>query len=296
MSKSIGIKIQFCFPKTTSVKTKAAFVDAMMRDMKNDKKIGYAGYAEKSYLHSALSERIRRCDIKKYRPLPAPMKTHIEETIVATVRKCNASLALPEKSLFVFVFPWLPPFRSHDKIMGFVTGFTPYAGVITIYLSSEKYSSTHLEETIAHEYAHAVFFHYHPLSDAADGSSPHTMQNALVSEGLADAFAEEILGRASAVPQALTEKQSAHALEKVHSVLKRIFDREGIRLYRDLFFGGNGWKKWTGYAIGYRVVQSFRKKSHGLSWKKLVRMNPDEIFNGSPFVRQSQGKDTSRKI
>ncbi len=47
------LKINFCFPEAVGT-SKDAFVGAVVRDMRSDKNVGYAGYIKKEYLKNHL--------------------------------------------------------------------------------------------------------------------------------------------------------------------------------------------------------------------------------------------------
>lgn len=270
MPKSKLVDIQFCFPRFFG-ESKKAFVDALIRNIQSNKKIGYAGYSYKKYLREAISYRFNDDNIKDYKLLPTINKNKLIEVVQSVVHKCDKELPLLTPPLFVFVFPWFPQ-KNTAGLQG-VTGFTPYSNTIHLFISPNKFSIRSLMETIAHEFNHAIFFHNHPFEQ--------TLIDTIIFEGLAGNFEEEIINRGHSAPSiALTIKESKRVL---HS-LEPLLNSKDYNLYRDVFFGNKKYKKWTGYSIGYWIVKSFRKKYPTLSWKKIMEMSNKKILDKSTFI------------
>lgn len=282
MPKSKLAKIQFCFPKFSG-KNKKAFVDALIRDVPLDKKIGYAGYSKRMHLRNDISWRFANSNIREYRPLPNSKRKRIGKLILSILQKCHRKLPAPVFPLFVFIFPWLGPFDKNDRLMGRVTGFTPYNNTFHIFVSPSEFSSKSLRQTIAHEFNHAAFFHYHPLNPN-NQSSKQTIRDVLIWEGLAENFTKEITKAESPIATALTEEKAVKAFHKLKPMLDT-WVKEKNDAYETIFFGGSGYKKWTGYSIGYHIVRIFRIAYPKKSWRKIIMMNPRWIFDKSPFTK-----------
>ncbi|OHA97118.1 MAG: hypothetical protein A3C63_01375 [Candidatus Zambryskibacteria bacterium RIFCSPHIGHO2_02_FULL_39_82] len=272
MSKLNDVKIFFCFPNST-IKTKGIFVDALIRDVQPNRKVGYAGYLKKVYLHKHLSGYFNSKNINTYRPLLAGNKNKIEKIIQLVAQKCLEQL--PLSSLFVFIFPWLG--EKYNTAFGGVNGFAPYASTVHLFISLTRFSSQSLKETLAHEFSHAVFFYYHK------SALKLTLLETLVFEGLAENFREEVVGeKPSSWSTALNKKQCVSALLSLkQSLYSRKYD-----LYHDVFFGSKKYKRWTGYSIGYKIIKSFRETYPEKSWKEVMKMKPETIFAMSPFTKK----------
>jgi len=271
MTQSNIVKIIFCSPQSTTM-SKEAFVDALIRDIRSDRKIGYAGYIKKTSLSDYLSRRISN-NLEIYKYLTLDDKRRIKKIIQSTVQKCHRQLPLPTLPLFVFIFPWLA--LEYDKEFGGVNGFTPYMNTIHLFVSPNKFSFKSLQKTIAHEFNHAVFFHYH--------TSKQTLLDTIIFEGLAENFREEVIGGSSSSwSVALPLKKS----KEIFNSLKRSLNSKNPLLYQEVFFGGEKYKKWTGYSIGYRIVKSFRRVYSKMSWKEILKMDPKEIFDASAFIKK----------
>ncbi len=272
MVQSNLVKINFCFPKFTTG-SKKAFTDALIRDIRLDKKVGYAGYSHKKYLRKNLLYRFGDSSLKKYKPLSSIIKQQIEKTVQSTVQKCHKKLSLSTPPFFVFIFPWFP--EKDDKSFGGVNGFAPYADTIHLFISPSKFSSRSLQETVAHELSHAVFFHYHPLEQ--------TLLDAMIFEGLAENFREEIVG-GSPAPWSIT--LTIKKTREMLATLKPSLSSKSYNLYREVFLKEGKYKRWTGYSIGYRIVKLFRKSNPKMSWEEIMRMTPKIIFNKSGFIKK----------
>jgi uncharacterized protein YjaZ len=117
----------------------------------------------------------------------------------------------------------------------------------------------------------------HELHHAARWRGPgygRTLLEAMVSEGLADRFAVEHLGVAAppwsvALTEAALPQHIAAAAEE--------FDRIGYD-HPAWFFGDRGLHpRWTGYAIGYRLVQNVQSRGQARSAVALTN-EPAETF------------------
>jgi len=266
------VKINFCFSQNIT-KNKKAFVGALIHSIQPNKKVGYAGYLKKAHLYRHLSSYFNSKNINMHKPLLADSKNKIEKIIKSAVQKCFEQLS--PSSLFIFVFPWFN--AKYDKAFGGVNGFAPYANTIHIFISPAKFSTQSLKETVVHEFNHAVFFYHH------QSASKLTLLETLIFEGLAENFREEVIGgKPSPWSQALSKKQCELALLSLkHSMYSRKHS-----LYRNVFFGGKKYKRWTGYSIGYRIVKSFRKTCPSKSWEEIMKMESKAIFAMSSFIKK----------
>ena len=200
-------------------------------------------------------------------------KEKIEKTIKFVTEKFLNQLSLP--SIFIYVFPWLG--KKYDSAFGGVNGFAPYANTIYLFISTKKFSPQSLIETIAREFNHAVLFHYR------NSSEEMTLLEALIFEGLAENFREDVVGgKTASWSKALNMNQCQKALFG----LKGSLHSKGYNLYHDVFFGSKKYKKWTGYSIGYNLIKSFIKEHPEKSWKEIIKIKPEVIFEMSNFPKK----------
>lgn len=272
------VKIQICFPDFLSAQRgKDAMVDEIMNFISYNEKIGYAGFIEKDGLRELISRWIHEKKIKTdYKHVTTNGKENIKTVIESTVQKCNKILSIP--SVSVFVFPRVHTFDMYAQKMGYITGYTPRALVIHVYMPTEGFSYQSLQGTIAHEFNHAVFFNYHK-------KKYQTIRDALVFEGFAENFAEDVVGIQSPVSKVLSKKQSAKSLVQMFSVIDTKVNWGNGSDYRNIFLGDAHYKRWTGYSVGYHIVKSFREVNPDRSWEEIMKMSVEDVFIMSPFIK-----------
>jgi uncharacterized protein YjaZ len=127
---------------------------------------------------------------------------------------------------------------------------------ITIFIDPEHKNileniSKEILKTLAHEYMHASREQKIPWEEC-------TLLEALVTEGLAQCFEVEVCGEDPIYARTLSAYEIQHILKQVTSILNtNDFDYSGI------FFGVGGiYKKWTGYSVGYWLVNEYLRKTH----------------------------------
>lgn len=143
-------------------------------------------------------------------------------------------------------------------------GFTPDAATVSIYLDPDfpelgALLPSRLPQLLAHELHHAVR-HRQPGYGG-------TLFEAMISEGMADRFAIELLG--VPVPPwsgALTASEADRLLE----IARLEFDAAGYD-HPKWFFGSTGAvPRWTGYTLGYRIVAAYQDAHPGATAASLV--------------------------
>ncbi len=278
MENNTVINIQQCFPKAVSIKNgKEAIVDDILACATEEGRVEYAGFTKQDTLRNAVSGWIQESEVHSHQEVTPHEKKHIEDTITAGLHESLQFLDLA--SVDVFVFPRMHQYGQAAKIMGYVTGYTPRVGVIHVYLATEHFSITSLKSTVVHEFNHAVFFNNH-------SNKAQTILDALVMEGLAENFEEVVMGYRPPVSEGLTETYATQSLKHMMPAVDTAVSWDVDSLYRDVFLGGNNYKRWTGYSIGYYVVKSFQGVNPGLSWEEIMSIDTEEIFHNSPFVNQ----------
>jgi hypothetical protein len=148
-------------------------------------------------------------------------------------------------------------------------GYTPDAHTVNIaldpmYADWELLLTNHLPQTLAHELHHATRWR-------APGYGS-TLFEAMISEGLADRFAVELLGIpvtawSDAFPREQTARFMAQAQPKFDA---KPYSREDHARW---FFGSDGsLPNWTGYTLGYRLVENYIEQHPGTTAAALVAM------------------------
>jgi hypothetical protein len=275
MSRSHPVKITFHFPKFSG-ENKRAFIEAVIASVPFDSKIGYAGFSYKKYLRKEFEQRYSHSDIKAYQPLTLTQKKKIKRILLATAKAFSQLLPPSSGPVSVFIFPWFGPFDNYDKAMGFSTGFCPYKNSILIFLAPQLFMYQSLKGSLAHEYNHAIFLNHHDMQQ--------TLLEAMVFEGLAENFEEEVVGAGPASYASLMTRKTA--MKILDSMTSHSLRSKSYNLYKHVFFGGKKYKKWTGYSIGYWIVKTFKKKNPNLSWQEIMKMELLEIVESSGFSKK----------
>lgn len=154
-----------------------------------------------------------------------------------------------------------------------IGGFAPNANLVFIsldpsYQNFNKTISDEISRTLAHELHHAIRWQ--------NPGYGKTLLEAMITEGLADHFDIELT---NTKPQlwdtALTEKQlinfSKRAQQEYHN---RNYN------HQEWFFGSKekGIPKWTGYALGFKLVKDYLKRNPDKKASELYSIKAEEII------------------
>lgn len=261
------VKIKFQFPSLSQkIANQRALVDLLMDTMRSNGDIKYAGYLKEKDLHEDLLWHIGTANIPLYKSLSVKQKQVIERVIYTMVKKCHKDLPHPDLPIFVFAYPWFPS-ADNTVLFGGTTAFATYY-TMHLFIDLGSYTRMSLEQTIAHEWNHLVFYRYH-------SKHHYSLREHMVMEGLAEVFREEVLGGQPAPWALVLTKKEA---QKQLGLLKRNLNRKSIKIYRGIFFGNKEYKRWTGYSIGYRLAKEFRKKHPKISWEEIMKVRPENIL------------------
>lgn len=194
---------------------------------------------------------------KDIRPYSEELKSIAEATVVSVEK------LLPIKDVDIVLYD--NPKATIDEIGG-IGGFSPNANLIFISLNPrhsdfKRAVKEELPFTLAHELHHTIRWQKQVEGD--------TLLEAMIFEGLADHFAQEVTGRnvPSLYSCALTPEQKKIFLSKASEEWKQpTYDN-------DLWFFGskpNVIPRWTGYTLGYDLVGAYLQANPGTSASKLA--------------------------
>ncbi len=259
--ESNSINIKFIFPEfSQELEQKESFVENIIKKMKKDKIIRYSGYADNNKLFQDLLGYIGD-NIDQYRKISSSEKDIIQKRVLSSIKKCEEKVTIPTK-LFFFIFPWLPS-KKKSKVFGGVMGSTPYISVIYLFISLESFIKKSLIHTVVHELNHSLFYYYHP----SKVNKLNLLDN-IVIEGFAENFREEIVkGEPAPWSIALKKKEAFYVLDS----LGPLFNSLNKDIHEKILFGGDEYKKWTGYSIGYWLVKEVFKRNPSLGWDKALK-------------------------
>jgi uncharacterized protein YjaZ len=132
-----------------------------------------------------------------------------------------------------------------------------------------------LPALLAHELDHSVRF--------SEGPGPSDdLLEAMISEGIADAFAGQAYPEAEPFPwdDALTPAQERRQWRAVQPVLHAGLSE---RLHQRWIIAGGAVPHWTGYTIGYHIVRAYLAAHTDSSAAELTLVDAGEIFKGSNY-------------
>ena len=151
------------------------------------------------------------------------------------------------------------------------TGFGAIPGwIMTVYGTPDEYNLERLEAATVHELHHnlmgAIGIDSGAAVDWKDMMDSVTVGDYMIGEGLAEAFATELYGEAVAGPW-VTEFDESD-LERVKTIFREALNLTGFNTIRSYIFGDlipgalqTGVPPLGGYAIGYRVVKAYVKRT-----------------------------------
>lgn len=150
--------------------------------------------------------------------------------------------------------------------------YTKDARCIDIYLDL---SNTHLKEnfeteiarTFIHEYMHVVREQYVPWENG-------TLLDSLIAEGLTQSFELEV--QPELPPSIYATSFTEDELQDLWNKAKDILDQRGW-INDEWFFGGDDIKRWSGYSLGFKLVQNKIKES-GLRPSELYKLPSDDFL------------------
>jgi hypothetical protein len=124
---------------------------------------------------------------------------------------------------------------------------------------------------------------------------PHwqlTLLECMITEGLADHFMVEVLNcEQPAWSRALTEKEIKQYMIKVKPILR--IRHEWTQEFNEKYFfpwmfGGNGIPHWTGYSLGWRIVENYLKAHPEARASSLVFAPAEVIASSTPELTVSK--------
>lgn len=168
------------------------------------------------------------------------------------------------------------------------SGFGGIPGYIQISIDPNSYNIPRIPAVIAHEFHHNIRFSY---VDWDHGNV--TVGDYLVIEGLAESFAKELYGVECLGPwvTSFDEEDLQYSTE----VIEKALDVKGFAEVSSYMFGDTiaisqgyqpvGLLEFAGYAVGYKVVQSFMEKNN-VGIAEATLLSSDEIISECGIFHQ----------
>lgn len=101
------------------------------------------------------------------------------------------------------------------------------------------------------------------------------LNKALISEGMASVFAEEMFPSAKS-PWTDYSNEEMQRLMDIYR--KRDISCDKNYNHGEWFYGEGELPRWIGYKVGCYLVQNFHKREKNVSWKELISMDAEKII------------------
>ncbi len=189
-----------------------------------------------------------------------PYLSSIRKSAQEAVSKIEAKIPLTGVDVVICDNP-----RATIPHLG-IGGQTVTSNLVIVSLNpSSKFLINKIEEAILRTLAHEL---NHCARWECVGYGK-TLLEAMISEGLADHFDEEI---SKGEPQSWSKSLSLRQIERFLGLAKEDLHNKNYN-HTDWFFGSKTKKipKWTGYSLGYYLVEEYLKRNSG--------KQPSDIYN-----------------
>jgi uncharacterized protein YjaZ len=198
----------------------------------------------------------------------------IENLVAAALQECRKYIKI--EKLSVFIKPVNGTVKADIKKTGGIMSLTAGSQQIIIVIDPTVLSwSTMLEYCIANEYMHA----YCTKIDYSKMSSWSLLQY-LVYEGKGDVYAHMIFPGVN-VPwtNALSEEEKAYIWSRVKMEMRS----EEFYLNRGIMYGNDTYPQWSGFTIGYNMMQAALKNNPKLTPEEWVKLSPEKVLAMSDY-------------
>ncbi len=195
-------------------------------------------------------------------------KNEIEEAIHKSINKCSEYLK--DDSITFYV---QPPNISRSEIlnkMGGVTGMTVGGKHILITVDTDVNGwKDGMEYCVAREFLHSYWTNTH-----YDSTFKWTLLRYLAYEGKADIFAKKLYPTAKAPwTSALDEPKKVELWKKI---TPRLHTRNFFFI-PEVMFGSKEYPLWSGYTLGYKMVEDALKSQPNLKLEEWVALDAEKL-------------------
>lgn len=205
----------------------------------------------------------------------------------ASLSRCAEVLPRPDLQSRVVLLPGDGDSKVLVQQMKGVLGFSLGAQTMMVFLWPVDDWQESLTYTIAHEYAHLVRNLMFPRGISGGKlvfmktSEPETLRDAMITEGVADHFAESLYPDIGPV---WTDPLVAEGVENLWPRVHRRMGVSDMMEIRRVLFGDNDrLPAWTGYAFGHRIVRSYLDTHADATPASLIGIPASTIFDDSGF-------------
>jgi hypothetical protein len=213
---------------------------------------------------------------------------NISSTVIQSARASDTDITQIVRQALQRITPLLPGLDARVDVgvnpkgaireIGVVGRSDPNTGDVTIALDPafrdfETTLRVWLPVTLAHELNHAQRINSGP-------GVGHTLLDAMVFEGVADAFSIQAFPQTPPIPwnHALSRTEEKAAWRQAKGKLHLLLD---MSEYRGWFFGTGSLPRWTGYTLGFRIVSGFLGRHPHETAASITSLSAARIFQGS---------------
>ena len=202
-----------------------------------------------------------------------PRDSNVEQMVEEALQKSAKVLSGPNTTVCIIVAD--PQSTFVRDYMNGVSGSTVRAGKIWLEIYPNGDWRDWIPYTLAHEYHHSVW-----MDRQGRQSKLSDMVDYLVSEGRADSFARLVYPNVAAPwTEALTPEQEMTQWRAMQQSL----DARAPATHRKFMFGGSDVPRWTGYTIGFHIVQSYLQKNPQVPVDEWTTMDAHELLDESGY-------------
>ena len=187
----------------------------------------------------------------------------------------KAALLLPADPITFCVFALHP---SDDFVLEKMGGVVGTAAATTVYMNVYPLEGwlDRLEQSVVHEYHHAAWLQRFP-----NAFDDFRLVDYLVFEGKASSFAKLVYPEAAAPwTEALTPDQEREQWQALQPYLTT----RNLDFQRQIMFGSDRFPVWTGYTIGFNMVQAFLEEHPDVSVETWTDVDAQELLQLSGYA------------
>lgn len=238
-------------------------VEKIVQDIPELEDIGFAGCLEKNWLRTTLKGFMldKNGNNQQY-SLNVEDEENIKKICEDTIKKCEKYI---NEKIHIFFFPTFDSFVI-EKMRG-TNGFSTWDKTILVFVNFVDGWKESLKETIVHELAHAVS----PFYKGGDFSLGH----GLILDGIAEHFRDFVTqGEMSPWTKAISKEESMRIFDE----LKNKLNKKDWNFYTEVFYGTGKYPLWTGYTLGYYLIEDYLQNKKDFYWNKFLREDPHDIL------------------
>lgn len=260
MTENIAV-IKYCFPELSREdQTPLGYAEAVLNMMREDESIDYNGFLTDEDFIRDIMKRVENIGDAKYAVITDANKSKIDSQVEQALSASMSILPHSDTPLFVFVFPWYPSSGDLKKFGG-VTAIARHSRVMHLFIYPDDFSSANLIDAVTHEFNHLVYYSLY-------GLGPFNLAENMIMEGLAEVFKDEVT-QTDPSPWAVALSDSE--IREVYKLLQSELHSVDQDFIKDVLFGNEKFKKWTGYSIGYWLAKKFRRQNLTTSWEEIMQ-------------------------